>query len=78
MHPRASACLLRRTAMMSTAIMGVLLLLLGVAALVYHGITYTTRETVIALGPIQATHSCLPLGSWAEPFKNVSRRSRFR
>ena len=35
--------------------MGVFLVLLGVAALVYQGITYTTRETVLDLGPIQAT-----------------------
>jgi hypothetical protein len=44
-----------RTAMKSTAIAGVFLVLLGVAALVYQGITYTTRETVLDLGPIQAT-----------------------
>jgi hypothetical protein len=41
--------------MKSTAMVGVLLVLLGVAALVYHGVTYTTRETVLDLGPIQAT-----------------------
>jgi hypothetical protein len=41
--------------MKSTAMMGVFLVLLGVAALVYQGITYTTRETVLDLGPIQAT-----------------------
>jgi hypothetical protein len=36
-------------------IAGVVLLLLGVAALVYQGITYTSRETVIDLGPVHAT-----------------------
>ena len=41
--------------MKSTAMMGVFLVLLGVAALVYQGITYTTRETVLDLGPLQAT-----------------------
>jgi hypothetical protein len=41
--------------MKSTAMIGVLLVLLGVGALVYQGITYTTRETVLDLGPIQAT-----------------------
>ena len=41
--------------MKSTAMMGLFLVLLGVAALVYQGITYTTRETVLDLGPIQAT-----------------------
>lgn len=41
--------------MRSTAIMGVFLALLGVAALVYQGVTYTSRETVLDIGPIQAT-----------------------
>jgi hypothetical protein len=41
--------------MKSTAMVGVFLVLLGVAALVYQGITYTTRETVLDLGPIHAT-----------------------
>jgi hypothetical protein len=36
-------------------IAGVVLLLLGVAALVYQGITYTSRATVIDLGPVHAT-----------------------
>ena len=29
--------------------------LLGVGALAYQGITYTTRETVVDIGPIHAT-----------------------
>jgi hypothetical protein len=33
----------------------VLLLVLGLAALVYQGITYTSRETVIDIGPVHAT-----------------------
>jgi len=37
------------------SIVGVLLIVLGVAALVYQGVTYTTRETVIDIGPIHAT-----------------------
>ena len=37
------------------AIVGVLLILLGVAALVYQSVTYTTRETVIDIGPVHAT-----------------------
>jgi hypothetical protein len=41
--------------MKSTAVTGVLLVLLGVGALAYHGVTYTTHETVLDLGPIQAT-----------------------
>jgi len=41
--------------MRPTAIFGVILILIGVAALVYQGITYTTRETVIDIGPLHAT-----------------------
>lgn len=41
--------------MKSMAIAGVVLIVLGVGALVYQGVTYTSRETVIDLGPIQAT-----------------------
>ena len=36
-------------------IVGVLLIVLGVIALAYGGITYTTREKVIDIGPIEAT-----------------------
>jgi hypothetical protein len=34
---------------------GVLLIMLGLVALVYQGITYTSRETVIDVGPLHAT-----------------------
>lgn len=34
---------------------GLVLIVLGLAALAYQGITYTTRETVIDIGPIHAT-----------------------
>jgi hypothetical protein len=37
------------------AIAGIVLIVLGLAALVYGGIGYTTRETVIDIGPLQAT-----------------------
>ena len=37
------------------SISGIVLIVLGLAALVYGGINYTTRETVIDIGPIQAT-----------------------
>jgi hypothetical protein len=37
------------------AIVGILLVVLGVAALVYQGVSYTSRETVIDIGPIHAT-----------------------
>lgn len=41
--------------MNSTTILGVALIMLGVVAFAYQGITYTTREKVIDLGPLQAT-----------------------
>jgi len=37
------------------AIAGIALIVLGLAALVYGGITYTSRETVIDIGPLHAT-----------------------
>ena len=36
-------------------LLGVVLVVLGLLALVYGGITYTKREKVIDLGPLQAT-----------------------
>lgn len=36
-------------------IAGVVLIIAGVLALAYQGIRYTTRETVVDLGPIHAT-----------------------
>jgi uncharacterized membrane protein HdeD (DUF308 family) len=41
--------------MKPVAILGVLLIVAGLAALAYQGFTYTRREKVIDLGPIQAT-----------------------
>jgi hypothetical protein len=41
--------------MKQMTIVGVVLIALGVAALVYQGITYTSRETVIDIGPLHAT-----------------------
>lgn len=35
--------------------LGVVLILLGVVALVYQGVTYTSRDTVIDIGPLHAT-----------------------
>lgn len=41
---------------MNTAtILGIALMMLGIVAFTYQGITYTTREKVIDLGPLQAT-----------------------
>jgi hypothetical protein len=36
-------------------IAGVVLIVCGLAALAYQGITYTTRETLIDIGPVHAT-----------------------
>ena len=36
-------------------LVGIALVLLGIVAFVYQGITYTSREKVIDIGPIQAT-----------------------
>jgi hypothetical protein len=37
------------------AIFGVVLVVVGVVALVYQGISYTSHDTVIDIGPIHAT-----------------------
>ena len=37
------------------SIVGLVLIVLGVVALVYQGITYTSRETVVDIGPLHAT-----------------------
>jgi hypothetical protein len=36
-------------------IIGIVLTALGVVSFAYQGITYTTREKIIDIGPIQAT-----------------------
>ena len=41
--------------MKRTAIVGVVLIVLGIAALAYQGISYTSRETVVDIGPVHAT-----------------------
>ena len=41
--------------MKPSAIAGVVLVVLGLVALIYGGITYTSRETVVDIGPIHAT-----------------------
>ena len=45
--------MLRR--MKPMALGGVVLLVLGLAALAYQGFTYRSRETVVDIGPIHAT-----------------------
>jgi len=37
------------------ALAGVVLIVLGLGALVYQGVTYTSRETVLDIGPLHAT-----------------------
>jgi len=39
----------------ATTLIGIALIILGVVALVYQGITYTTREKVVDLGPLKIT-----------------------
>ena len=39
----------------SALIIGIILIVLGVIALAYQGITYTTRQKVIDLGPLKAS-----------------------
>jgi uncharacterized membrane protein len=41
--------------MRTTTIVGIVLIVLGLAALAYQGISYTTRETVVDIGPLHAT-----------------------
>jgi uncharacterized membrane protein HdeD (DUF308 family) len=45
-------------------ILGIALVILGLVALAYQGLTYTTQKKVIDIGPIQATkeeHHTIPL-----------------
>jgi hypothetical protein len=37
------------------SVAGIVVIVLGLAALVYQGITYTSRETVVDIGPLHAT-----------------------
>ena len=41
--------------MKTNQLLGIALILLGVVAFAYQGITYTTREKAIDLGPVQIT-----------------------
>jgi hypothetical protein len=40
---------------MNSRLVGIVLIVLGALALAYQGITYTTREKVLDIGPIEAT-----------------------
>jgi uncharacterized membrane protein len=41
--------------MKTLSIVGILLIVVGIAAFAYQGITYTTQEKVVDLGPLQMT-----------------------
>ena len=41
--------------MKTNIIIAIILIALGIAAFAYEGITYTTREKVVDIGPIQMT-----------------------
>jgi hypothetical protein len=41
--------------MKPATLVGIVLIVLGALALAYQGITYTTREKVVDLGPIKAS-----------------------
>lgn len=41
--------------MRATMLVGILLIVLGIVGLAYPHLTYTTREKVIDIGPIEAT-----------------------
>lgn len=50
--------------MKPSTLVGILLVVLGVIALAYQGITYTTHKDVVDIGPIHATeteHKTIPL-----------------
>jgi len=50
--------------MRSATAIGLALVVLGIIALVYQGISYTTHEKVVDIGPIKATkeeHKTIPL-----------------
>jgi len=41
--------------MKTNALLGIILIVVGIIALAYQGFTYTTREKVVDIGPIQVT-----------------------
>ncbi len=50
--------------MSGRTIFGIVLVVLGLFALAYQGLTYTTQKKVLDIGPIQATkeeHHTIPL-----------------
>jgi len=50
--------------MRATALVGIILIVLGMIAIGYQGISYTTHKRIVDLGPIQATkteHKTIPV-----------------
>ena len=45
----------RRIKMKTNTLLGIILIVVGIVAFAYQGITYTTREKVIDIGPLQVT-----------------------
>jgi uncharacterized membrane protein len=41
--------------MKTTTLIGIILIVIGIVALAYQGITYTTREKVVDIGSIEVT-----------------------
>ena len=41
--------------MKTNTILAIILIIVGIAAFAYQGITYTSREKVVDLGPVQVT-----------------------
>ena len=41
--------------MRTTSLIAIILIALGIVAFGYHGISYTTREKVVDLGPLEMT-----------------------
>jgi len=50
--------------MSGKTVLGIALVIIGIVALAYQGVTYTTQKKVVDIGPIQATkeeHHTIPL-----------------
>lgn len=50
--------------MRGKTVLGITLVIIGIVALAYQGVTYTTQKKVVDIGPIQATkeeHHTIPL-----------------
>jgi uncharacterized membrane protein len=54
--PRVKSVIERRHSMkLPLIIIGIVLIAVGLVSLAYQGITYTSRETVLEVGPIKAS-----------------------